>query len=98
MVRPRQRTPANRIAIHVAITRKSAQLIQVFLGQHLAPVLRSRRIVERFRHPVIHAQIQIAQHKHRSLQPFRQIECRIAQFVALLHISRQQHNVLGIAV
>ena len=60
MHRARQSPPADRVAIHIAVARKAAQPVEVFLGQHLAAVLRLLRIVKRLGHPVVHSQVKIA--------------------------------------
>ena len=97
-IRARQRAPADGVAVHVAIARKAAQPLEILGGQHLAAIQRLLRIRKRLRHPVVHAQIEIGEHKHRRLQPLRQIERRVAELEALLHGARQQNHVLGVAV
>ncbi len=98
MIGARQRAPADGVAVHIAVAREAAQPFEVFRGQHLAAIQRLVRIGERLRHPVVHAQVEIAEHKHRRLQPLGQIERRVAELEALLHRARQQNNVLGVAV
>ena len=98
MARSGQGAPADRVAVHVAIAGKGAQPLQILGREHLAAVQRLRGIIEGLRHPVVHAQIEIAEDKDRGLQPLRQVEGRLAQLEALLDRARQQDNVPGVAV
>ena len=56
------------------------------------------RILERVRHPGIHAEVEIAHHEHQRLEAFGQVERVHRHRVALLHRRRQQHDVLRVAV
>jgi len=97
VTRPRQGTPADGIAVHIAIAGKSAQPVESSAVRTLRdPGL--LRIDKRIGHPVVHAQVKIGEHKDRGLQALSQIESSIAQFKALLDRAGEQNDVLGIAV
>ncbi len=65
---------ADAVAVHVLVARKAAQPVQILLAQNLAAIQRRLRIREGIADPVVHADIQIADHEHRSLQTLGQIE------------------------
>ena len=67
-------------------------------AQHLAAVQRSLGIGKRIAHPVVHAQVQVAHHEHRSLQLLGQVEGVHGKLKALAHRCRKQHRMLGVAM
>ena len=98
VARSGQRAPADGVAVHVAIARKAAQPVQVGGGEHLAAIQGLGGIIEWLGHPVVHAQIEIGEHKDRGLHALCQVEGRLGQLEALLDRTGQQNQVLGIAV
>src|SRR6266542_2845808 len=65
----------NAIAIFIEITPPIAfELFKVFFPKHFAALHGDRRILKWFTHPLVHAHIEITQHKYRSLQLFGNIK------------------------
>ena len=83
-----QRAIADAVSVHILIAGKAAKPIQIFLAQYFAAIQRRLRIRERIAHPVIHPDIQVAEHEHRSLQTLGNIERRPAELKALQHRRR----------
>ena len=98
MVGARQRAIANTVPVHVFVTGKAAQPVEVFLRQHFPTIDRFFRILERFRHPVVHAEVEVRHHEHRRLQLLGQIERLTRHRETFRHRTRQQHGMDGIAV
>jgi len=92
------RAVRNPVAIDVAIARELAELLEFVCIQPLAAIERLGRIVERLRHPGIHAQVKIGHHEDRRLESLGDFERVHRHRVALVDRGRQQHRVLGIAV
>ena len=78
MIGAGQGAVADAVAVHIFVAREAAQPFEIFGGQNLAAVLRLLGILERLRHPVVHAQIEVGHDEHRRLQLLRQIK-RIAR-------------------
>ena len=74
MIGSRQRAVADAVAIHVFVARESAQPFEIFRRQNLAAILRLIGILERLRHPVVHAKIEVRHDEHRRLQLLGEIE------------------------
>ena len=98
MVGSRQGAIADAVAVHVLVAREAAQPFQIFRGQHLAAIHRLLGILERLRHPVVHAEIEIGHDEHRRLQLLGEIERLARHAEALGHAARKQHGMLGVAV
>ena len=49
-------------------------------------------------HPIVHADIQVAQHEGRRLESIRKIESGHSELEALLRIPREEHDVLRVPV
>ena len=77
---------------------KLPSLLQIFGGEHLAAIELLRGVFERIRHPVVHAEIEIAHHEDRSLEALGQIEGVDRHVEAFRDAGRQQHDVLRVAV
>ena len=98
MPRARQRAVANAVAVHVAVALESAQAIQVVHRQHLAAHDGFCRIGERVRHPIVHAQVEIAHDEDGCLKFLGQVKGLDGHGVALFDRMGEQQNVLGVAV
>ena len=83
VVGPGQGAPADGVSVHIAIAGEPAQAIKIFRSEHFAAIERLVGIYEWFRHPVVHAQVEISKHKNRSLQTLGQIKSRLGKFKAL---------------
>ena len=64
----------------------------------LAAVERLIGIRERLRHPVVHAEVEVAHHEDHDLETLGQIERLHRHRVALFDRGRDQHDLLGVAV
>ena len=96
---PGKRTEANTVAVGVLVPVKIFKVFQFLLVQNLAAVGFVGRGPGKFRAgPVIHADVQIGQHDHRSLQAFRQVECLKRKIKTFLRVGGEQEYVAGIAV
>ena len=49
-------------------------------------------------HPGVHAEVEVRHHEDRRLEPLRQVERRHRELVALLRRTRDEHDVLRVAV
>jgi len=75
-----------------------AQLLDLFQGEHLAPVQRRFRILVLRADPYVHAQVQVAQHQHQRLQPLGQVERNDAELERLGRVCREEQRVTRVAV
>ncbi len=89
---------ADAVAIHVLVAGELAQALQVFPAEHLAAVDGLFGIGERLRHPVVHAQVEVGEHEHRSLEFFGQVEGVAGHAEALGHGGGKQQDVPGVAM
>ena len=51
---------ANTIAVHITITRKAFETLQIGFGQHLAALKRGFWVIKWLAHPVVHANVEVA--------------------------------------
>src|SRR3972149_7547159 len=87
------------ISIDVHITRPLAiQLLQVFFPEDFAAVHRFSGVFKWLGHPLVHPDVQVAQHQNRHLQSFSEVEGAPTKFKALVCRARQEDNVLRISV
>ncbi len=93
-----QRAGADPVAVRVGEAHKAAQALQLLGAQELAAIQRLLGVGERRAGPEIHAEVEIAQHKHGRLQALGEIEGAIAALEALGHAAGQQHHLAGVAV
>src|SRR5690348_13390507 len=70
MLGSRKRSVSDRVAIHIFVSAKAAQLVEIFFRQNLAALNRFLWIRKRIGHPVIHAQIEVGHYKNYGLQLF----------------------------
>ena len=74
MVRSRQSTVSDAVAVEILIAGESAEPVQFFFAQHFAPLDRRGRIFEWIGHPVVHSEIEIGHHENQRLELLGQIE------------------------
>ena len=75
MIGAGQRAPRNAVAVDVVVAAPLAlQLRELLGGEHLAALDRLGRILERIGHPVVHAEVEIAQDEDRRLELLGEIE------------------------
>ena len=100
---PHHRAVGDAVAVHVQIAAPGDALFlfpsfQVFFPEHLAPVHVLVGVGKGLAHPVVHAQVQVAHHEHRGLEPLGDVESAPAEFEGLVDVRREEEDVLGIAV
>ena len=89
----------NAVAILIEVTSPVAfDLFKVFFPEHLAAIHRSFRILERLAHPLVHAHVEIAQHEDGGLCAFGNVKSLPAEFKALVYVTRQQDDGVGITM
>ena len=98
MVCARQGSVADTISIHVFVTGKISQTIQVFLGQHFAALNWLFRIFKGIGHPVVHSQIKVGHYEYERLETLRQIKRILRHGEALFRGTWNQKNVFGVAM
>ena len=87
------------VAVHIQIPRKLLDLLERGGIEHLAAIgLIAVVPHQALAHPVIHADVEIAGHKHRRLKALGQIERRGADVEALFGAARKEHDMLRVAV
>jgi hypothetical protein len=89
----------NTVTVDVQVTMEFLHLLQLFAAVHLAAV--GHVVVVPFQigaHPVVHADIEIAQHHDRRLQALGQIKGIAREVETLLRIARKQAHVFGVAM
>ncbi len=77
---------------------QTAELLKLLRVEHLASSDRLLGIFKRFGHPVVHAQVEVGKNEDWRLELLGKLEGFQSKFVALLHRSGQQDDVLGVAV
>ena len=92
-----QRAIGNTVAINVRVTPETL-LLHLLSSKHLAAIDGLGWILKRFSHPLVHAQVQITEHKHRGLILFCNIERAPAEFKTLVDRPRQEADVLSVTV
>ena len=99
MVGAGKRAVGNSVIIHVGISFELADPVQVFGGKNFAAVeFLTFREFKRIRHPIIHAEIEIAHDEDGSLESLCEIERLVSHRVAFFDASGNEDNVLGVAV
>src|SRR5262249_51239642 len=99
MIRPRERSIADAVAVDVLVaTERSAELFQPLDVEHLAAIERLRDRLERIAHPVVHAEVEVGHDEHERLQPFGEVERFGAELETLFRIPRKQERMPAIAV
>ena len=98
MIRARKRAIGNAVTIHIAITLEASKPLQVLHRKDLAAIEFLGGILERIRHPIVHAQIEITHHENGCLEAFRKIESDVRHFETLFNARRDQHHVFGVAM
>ena len=98
MLGPGQGAVTNAVAVYVAVALEAAEPAQVFRAEHLAPRNRFFGIRKSVRHPIVHAQVEVAHDEDRRLEFFRQVKSLDRHRVTLLNRGREQQDVLGVAV
>ncbi len=95
----RQGAIGDTIAILVEITTPIVfDLFEVFFPKDLAAIQRSFGVFEWLAHPLVHAHVQVAEHKDRGLQPFGNIQRFPAKFETFIDITRQKDDGVRVAV
>ena len=99
MVGPGQRAVGDAVLVDVAVAGPLAgHLLEIVLRQHLSAVERFLRVLELRRHPQVHAEVEVGEHKDRRLESVRVVECVARELVALLDRPGQQDDVLRVAM
>ena len=99
MRRAGQRTIADAVAVHILVAPPGAgQRTELFGVQHLAAIHRFLRILEPVGGPDVHADVQVAQDHDQGLEPFGQIESRVAELEALGGVGREEQGIARVAV
>ena len=71
MVCARKGSVADTIPVHVFVTSKISQTIQVFLVEDFAALNWLFRVFKRIGHPIIHPQIKVGHHEYEGLETLR---------------------------
>ena len=92
------RAVGNAIAVDVLVAAPLADARERFGIKALAAVERLVGIRERFGHPGVHPEVQIAHHEYHHLEALGQVERLHGHRVALLDGGRDEHDLLGVTV
>ena len=74
------------------------KLLEAGRVQYLAAIERRFGVCEWLGHPIVHAQVEVAEDQDRCLEALSQVECSAGIAEALGHIAGQQTDVLAVAV
>src|SRR5215471_10165373 len=96
MIGSRKRSIGYAVTIDVAVALEASKFFQIFCAEDLASIELFLRIRKRIRHPIIHAQIQIAHHEDWRLESFGEIKCLVPHVKAFGNAGWQQHDMLRV--
>src|SRR5437016_2023203 len=89
VISPGDRAVRDTVAVDVAVPRPLAgEALEVVLREHLAAVELPFRVLELWRHPEVHPEVQVGKDEHRRLEAVGVIEGVAGHLVALLDRSR----------
>src|ERR1700733_6582393 len=98
MVRSRKSAVTDAVAVDVLVAGKTSRLVEICFAQNLAALDRRSRILKRIGHPIVHAEIEIGHDENQRLKLLSQIERILRHGETFGDRTRNQQDVLGIAV